>query len=62
MRWPPPSVMGGTLEQRLNWMFMEGTGLRCAQRPISDPSGPAGEKTFLLNKDYMRGALRLARR
>ena len=48
------SLMGGTLEQRLNWMFVEGTSWRCVQRLISDPSVPADQKTFLLTKDYMR--------
>jgi len=49
------SLMGGTLEQRLNWMFAEGTSWRAVQRLIFDPGVPAEEKTFLLTKDYMRG-------
>ena len=48
------SLMGGTLEQRLNWMFAEGTSFRCVARLISDPTVPAEEKTFLLTRDYMR--------
>ncbi len=49
------SLMGGTLEQRLNWMFAEGTSFRAVQRLISDPAVPADQKSFLLTKDYMRG-------
>ena len=48
------SLMGGTLEQRLNWMFVEGTSWRCVQRLISDPAVPAEQKSSLLTKDYMR--------
>ena len=48
------SLMGGTLEQRLNWMFEEGTSYRCVQRLISDPGVPAEQKSFLLTRDYMR--------
>ena len=48
------SLMGGTLEQRLNWMFEEGTSFRAVVRLISDPSVPAEQKSLLLTKDYMR--------
>lgn len=48
------SLMGGTLEQRLNWMFVEGTSWRAVQRLISDPGVPAEEKSFLLTRDYLR--------
>ncbi len=48
------SLMGGTLEQRLNWMFVEGTSFRAVVRLISDPNVPAEQKSSLLTKDYMR--------
>ena len=40
------SLMGGTLEQRLNWMFVEGTSFKAVQRLISDPSVPAEQKSL----------------
>ena len=47
-------LLGGTLEQKLNWMFVEGTNWRAIRGVITDPAVPPDQKLALYPLEYMK--------
>ena len=46
--------LGGTLEQRLRWMFAEGSNWRYVRQQIADPGVPADQKLALYSHNDLR--------
>jgi hypothetical protein len=48
------NVLGGTLEQKLNWMLVEGSDWATVRALLADPTIPEGQKVGLYPETYMR--------